>query len=335
MHFYNSPHSSTTITSHLSMTQTKHSLLEKSSNYVKIFILLCLPLNTALAGDIFFDGFESGDKNGIVGDGTWAVSNNITISTENPKTGSYAMILPFAKRNSNGYSNTEQRFKLGGRRPEIWVKYDLFIPANYVHEKNVAGKSSNNKAFLALWAGTYSPENREGPLLWTEFRPDGSGGSVLDLKVASRINGIGQGVGGAGHSSNGIKAIDKGHWMTVIIHAKNATEADWASRTGGDPNVAYTKGDGVYEIWKKNWKGVTDKLINVQNGAFYATQPNSTLPTRGFSDGYLLGWANAGFAEVTNFKIDNFTISTTPLYFDGTAAPVDGTAAPKPPIISK
>ena len=119
---------------------------------------------------------------------------------------------------------------------------------------------------------------------------------------------------GDGKSSHGIVTDDKGHWMTIVIHVKYASASN---------------DDGITEVWKTNWHGDTEKLMNIHDGPWYSTAPDGTK-ARGFDQGYFLGWANSGFAEETVFYMDNVTFSTDPLSND--YVPVN-TAAPKPPTI--
>ena len=273
-----------------------------------------------MADIIFTDDFESGSlhegskqQNGFF----WRIGDDTEVSTENKKNGSYSLRFFFEGKEDGKDASSEQRFYLGGHHPDIWVKYDLFIPSNYVH-RNSTG-SDNNKGFLWLWAQGYSCKEREGPKLGSHFWPRDNGDSKVSMYATACENGE-QKIQehwlsteeGDGKSNNGIINDDRGHWMTLIMHAKYATKAN---------------NDGVFEMWKTNWRGETDKLMNIHNGAWYSTQPNSNEPARGFDQGYLLGWANSGFDEDTIIYLDNIVFSTGPLV-------TDAVAAPKPPKIS-
>ena len=316
-HFYISPR--------LSITYPKLTLLRIKwpLSYI-IFILSCISFNTALAGEIFSTGFESGSINAgekLQNGFYFKASKNTSVSSENPKTGNYSLKFRFPAVGSEGnkYSSASRHFNLGGHYPDLWIKYDLYIPQNYTH-RNSGGPGSYNNKFMMLWAGTYDGANREGPIIGGHFWPNGRGTSTLSAWAVARINGVVKldknwncSTCGDGKSSHGIVDEDKGHWMTLVIHTKYAS---------------ISNNDGVYEVWKTNWRGETEKLINIHNGPWYATKPNSNEPARGFDQGYLLGWANSGFVEETVLYMDNLTFSTTPLTNDYAYV-----ASPKPPSV--
>ena len=298
--------------------------------FIKLFILFYLPFNTALAGEIYSTSFESGSisnvkvlQNGF----SWGEGTYTSVSSERSKSGNYSLKFRFkATPELDGDSWSEQRFNLGGYYPDIWIKYDLFIPGNYVH-RTVKPKSTaqtNNKGHIALWAGKYSNPGAEGPALLTQLWSAHWSDTAISQAVTTAISSIndvrvlnnnyndpGE---ENGRSSKAIVESDRGHWMTIVIHAKYATTAN---------------NDGVFEIWKTDWKGNTIKLIDIQDGPWYGTQPNGN-PARGFEKGYLLGWANSGFEEETILYLDNITFSTSPLNNDTVT---NYLAPPKPPAI--
>jgi len=309
-------------------------------------MLFCLPFNTALAGEIFSTGFESG-LNG--GNGfSWQGSTNTTVSKENPNTGEYSLRFKFKASDKNAFA--EHRFRLapvnsGVFYPEIWIKYDLYIPANYNHRRVNPSNTglTNNKGFVWLWTDTGGSNNnyehpREGPKIgghiWANSKED-NGESRFALFSGARINGArindtawdcSESKCNPGKSSHAILENDRGHWMTIVVHAKYATEAKYLEAMAADGSYDRGDGDGVVEIWKTNWQGETIKLVDVHHGHWYGTQIGSAEPARGFNYGYLLGWANSGFNEDTILHIDNITFSTTPLV-------ADYVSAPKPPTI--
>lgn len=293
--------------------------MKRPSNYIKIFILFCLPINTALAGEIFSSGFESGSldagakqQNGFF----WGVGKNTSVSTTNSNTGSYSLKLTYLIKNDNGYSNSEQPFELGGNYPELWLKYDLYVPSNYYHEANPSNPvtAKNNKGLANIWGGSSGGAGRNGPKLATHFFPTGTQGASNIVAYASARQSGDIALQRNWNNDDGVGYFmtpnDEGHWMTVVLHLKYATIAN---------------NDGVYEIWKTDWQGKTTQMINIHDGNWYSTQDDGS-PATGFDKGYLLGWANAGYAKETIFYIDNITFSTTPLTDDYVAAP-------KPPTI--
>ena len=229
----------------------------------------------------FSDVFSSGDLSHVENGCRWTDQANTRVITS--PNGTSALEFTFPTGTSDGDAWAEQRFSLGGNYPELWMSYDLYIPQNYVH-RNGGG---NNKAFSYFWSGDYGALT--GPLLATNFWPDGNGGSRLSQWMRTPTF-------GGRHlwaddpvwiDSHGIISSDLGQWMHVVVHAKYATEAN---------------NDGVYEIWKNG-----AKLIGITNGDWYV--PNA----QGFDQGYLLGWANSGFDVETKLYIDNIKFSAQPL----------------------
>lgn len=324
LHFYSS--------SRLSVIYPKPALF-----YIKVFILLCLPFNTALAGEIFATGFESGSlDNGQEQQNSfsWGSSTYATVSTENPKSGRYSLRFRFRAAGGDNPQHedawAEQRFNLGGNYKDMWVKFDLFIPSNYVHRIPTmppdTSTNSNNKAGVWLWGGGqdgYKDAYRNGPLIGAQWWSRGAEESEYVVIARANVDGkitLNKNWNCAecsdGKSNYGIIENDKGHWMTITSHYKYATIAN---------------NDGIAEVWKTDWQGNTIKLVDIHDGPWYATKPQSTEPGTGFDAGYLLGWAASGFIEETIMYIDNITFSTTPLSTDSDTP--NTLAPPMPPTV--
>ena len=259
-------------------------------------------------------------------------SSGIVVSNAQAKSGSQSVLFPFKR------FLKEMRFHIGSSQKELWFSWDQYIPSNYFHGDNPPGHnpSSENNKFLTLWGGGnagYNGDFRIGPLLLAQnekYQDGSSGQSFCRLVVFSRIETVGQGVayfnpGGAGGDGqgilirtadiigNGTAANPQGSWMKITAHIRYATRADWVARTGGDPNVAYTEGDGIYELWRTDYQGNISKIIDVNRGPFYATNSITLGEANGFDTGYLLGANNYEFLETTNVYVDNWIISTNPL----------------------
>jgi len=269
-----------------------------------------------IQGVIAFADFEDGTFTFKTGNATWKQNlTNVEVSNENPRTGNYSLRCAYPVENANGYSyGVEVDFFLADFYPDLWCKYDLFIPANYVHDPNTQGNGDNNK-FYNVWAGTYDSADREGPSLLVQTNP------TSDLVSLGVLTSFSQTANkewscttcGAGKMSNCITQNDIGHWMTLVIHSKYATEAQYLAQLALDGTYEYDEGDGVFQIWKTDWEGNTSSRLNVQTGGWYGTRVDRVTPARGFDKGRFLGWCNAGFAEETVFYIDNVTFSTEPL----------------------
>ncbi len=238
-------------------------------------------------GAVFCDDFETGDLSQTGNGFTWDPPYRTAVVAEQPKDGSYSLRFEWGEDADGEDSTAEQRFKLGGNYDELWVRYDVLIPGNYFHRPQ-SGGPQNNKGFLYLWSGDYGAPSGPGmgPNLWNG---PSAGQSDASLYVWGPID---------RHwwpddpawSGTSIETSDYGTWMAVYMHYKYATASN---------------DDGVAEIWKRPAGGSWQQLLSIDDGDWYLSgQP-------GFDQGYLWGWANSGFAEVTRIYIDNIAFSTT------------------------
>ncbi|WP_148862577.1 hypothetical protein [Marinobacter fonticola] len=208
------------------------------------------------------------------------------------KTGNHSLNF----RYNVGKSWVEQRFQIGEAHPEIWMSFWLRVPTNYSHP-TVAGASDNQKLF-ALWMDGYSTKG-EGSTVSMEFRGSGGGSSYFYGKISP---GGYKGTGGDRGAAPFIEVPgDRGKWMHLVVHAVSETSAGAA--------------DGVMEVWRK-WEGNAEyvKTHDLKN------QPISlSSSVKGFSRGYLMGWANAPYPVTTDFLLDDFELSTNPLFSSSNA----------------
>lgn len=247
---------------------------------------------SASAGVFFQDDFESGDLSHEENGARWGSDRQARVLTENPKTGNYSLRFFYPGTTPEKDSFAELRFHLAPNRySELWIRYDLYVPANFYHRD--APGSDNNK-FLALWSGAH-PRGFTGPALVPNYWPRPSGESHLILFAGGPQNPDGSGqMFRKNYWDEGgqiFEVADRGKWLTIIVHAKYATPAN---------------DDGIFRLWKIR-DGVTIPVLDKTDGAWYVPgQP-------GFDGGYLMGWANAGFAQDTSFFLDNIKFSTTSL----------------------
>lgn len=267
---------------------------------------------------LFSDGFESGGtsytQNGI----KWVDKASVSVVSGQAKSGSYAAKFHFTGSTDLAADAwSELRFSLGALRKEIWIKYDLYVPANYYHR--VPTGSGNNKGYIMLWSGDYT--NNPSQLSAISFWPDANGSSMMCANFKSNgspsthkcnQNDISGNI--AVTATTKVIALDpsksNGKWETTVIHIKAA-----------DVGVA----NGIYEVWKNGTK--IWATLNVPN---YAT----TEAANGFEQGYILGWANSGFNQDTDFYVDNVVFGTTgaDVGISGSTA-VSTTSAPSAPSL--
>tara|TARA_R110002074_G_scaffold383969_1_gene564423 strand:+ start:21976 stop:22866 length:891 start_codon:yes stop_codon:yes gene_type:complete len=208
------------------------------------------------------------------------------------KTGNYAMML----RYNVGKSWTEQRFSFSEPQPDIWMSFWLRVPTNFTHP--VKGGAGDNQKLFFLWMDGYSTKG-EGSSVGMEFRGNGRGGSYFYGKVSPGGN---KGTAGDRGRAPFIDVPgDRGKWMHLVVHV--------ASESSAGAN------DGLMEVWRK-WEDDA-KYIKTQDLKNQPIRLSSSV--KGFSQGYLMGWANAVYPVETEFLLDDFNLSSTPLFSSSNA----------------
>lgn len=105
---------------------------------------------------LFSDGFESGDFSKEENGCGWAsLANDASVTTDNPRSGSFALHYPYTDANS------ELKFNISGQPTQIWLEWWVYIPAAYATSWPTG--NANHK-FLRLWGGPngYSSVNKVG-----------------------------------------------------------------------------------------------------------------------------------------------------------------------------
>jgi hypothetical protein len=261
---------------------------------VALALAIALPVHAEV---LLKDGFDSRDLNAKTGAAHWTDKASVSVANFPQGTSNYA--AKFTYTASNPWS--ELRFDLGKLSTEVWVQFDLYIPANYVHATiNANSSAGTNNKFIQLWGANYSEYSQAGICTWANT------GGVDPSYAQAEWNFNGTGLGANGQAAKSfIAAADKGKWVTYRIYVKAAT--------------ASTK--GTFRTWK-NGSLVIDNT-NVLNG-YSASAPNA------YRYGYLMGWANSGFKQTTEFYIDNVVIGTTQADVDNAAAAAGQQPAPVP-----
>jgi hypothetical protein len=253
---------------------------------------------------LFFDSFESGDMSATNRDGfQWERNNRTSVVTMKPGPrivwhngprdeagpadadwtahhGDHALRFRYPA----GEAWSEQRFDLGGAYPEIWIRYWLRVPQNFQHG---AGNPSNHK-FFALWMDGYSQHGKGPTIVWNFWRQDDGNSRFSFSHSRDPV--------GAGHHGLApdflVSPRDRGRWMQIVLYAKMSSAPD--------------QNDGEARIWRR-WQDEKDfALISETVGrGFHAPEDGP----QGWSAGYILGWANAAYAEDTEWLLDSFTVS--------------------------
>lgn len=253
---------------------------------------------------LFYDSFESGDMSATNDDGfRWTDGRRRSLVTSthriwsasgttydpipeganwdpHPEGGTVSLRFNY----NSEQPHAEQRFELGASYPELWFRFWLKVPDNYTHG-NPSGSSSNNKLF-SLWT--------------TEYSASGHPTFIAGLWRNSSTNSTRLTLGGSdsnGHAGD-IEADelfisvprDRGRWMQIVINIKESSNQ--------------SSSDGVVRIWRR-WE---------DQDSFNLLAERSDLNYNGeWRAGYLMGWANSGFSEQTEFLLGDFVIDTKPL----------------------
>jgi hypothetical protein len=256
-----------------------------------LIILIILPMNYAIAGDFFTDGFESGDFTHKENAAGWVAANSgvndsMTVSTDMAHSGSFS-----AKFHFSGSSDladdawSELRYQLGpDGYPEWYLSYYMYLPSNYVI-RNATG--TDNTKLGTVWGDTYSVDGRfnveiEGPGAGVSIRKKRS--APYPYTQAACENGV-LTWGPNTPTWTGILAT-RGTWTHWEYHFKMDTGA----------------GDGEYQLWINNVKVLEETNINVIG---------SPCTPYYMKNGYLMGWSNSGFDQDTDVYIDDVVFSTT------------------------
>jgi hypothetical protein len=275
---------------------------------------------TAITGNIFSDGLESGNFDSsvtaqgagwdrlasttisIIRNDSFAVCNDSgPITPPNgpvdaiqewessplaPADGAHSLRTRFAASAGDAWS--EMRFKLGTWEPtDCWVAFDIRVPVNHFHRDPSSG--GNNNKLLRLFGSSYTSGGKVG----MEFRPDIDGTGSSNMYIMSDTAGNQTSTPIADSVIFARVPEDRGRWQRIIFHAVSETSLGAA--------------DGVVQLWRR-WEDET---------TFTKLSENLNVPLRrgdgavaGFNKGYLMGYANSGYAADTEFLIDNFNIGT-------------------------
>lgn len=214
---------------------------------------------------IFFDDLDTDPISNH-----WAYLNSVNVSANNSKSGNRALEFYFKGGDENTDSHAEARFDLGAKYSELTIVFDLFVPSNFNH-RNAPGPDNNK--FLRLWTNTYNDLEKVGVSTWSQANGGSAIGEDFVLRQYSSMSTM------ITSRSDWISASDKGKWMSVKIYIK----------------VSNDKEPGQIKLYKNG--SLFHENTQIDN--------NHIMGEQGLQFGYLLGWANSGFAEDTYMYIDN------------------------------
>ena len=277
-------------------------------------------LTTVANGEpLLVDSFESGDMSGTNEAGfDWGGNNRTSVVTAegvvysngekdiaipsgrdwDPKDGEHSLRFRYPA----GQNMAEQRFDLGGAYPNLWYKYWLKVPINYSHSTSTP---TNNK-FFATWMDGYS-KSGDGPTVFWNLLSNGNGGSNI---AVSHSDG-GYTIGGPQMQSTPFIKVpeDRGRWMEVAIHVQASSPTE----------------TGTIELWRR-WENENSfTQIHLVEDAYLKIPSQGP---NGWSEGYIMGWANAPYKVDTEWLLDSFAVSVDPLMSSGEVS-----TKPNPPVL--
>ncbi len=270
-------------------------------------IALLTAMTSASAAVIVNDSFESGNLSAPgTTDFAWlGPAGDAGVVSKGAKTGQFSLGFTYPA----GEPWAEVGFTLNVPRPEVWMRYWIRVPTNFLHSATGSNGAVNNK-FMSIWMDGYDARG-DGSSFWLSMERSGNGNSDLAFTYTKGSN-----TGSLAYSQQKpfINAqSDRGRWMQIVLHLKAQSA----------PGV----NNGVIETWRR-WES---------ESGFTQLHKKTDVPLRvpasgakGFSRGYLLGWANGEYDQATEWFIDDFTMSTTSLLNGGGTAP-----APTPEELSK
>lgn len=188
-----------------------------------------------------------------------------------------------------GEYQSEQRFSLEDAHTDLWIRFWLKVPINFKHSSN---SPTNNKLF-ALWMDGYSSKG-DGPTAFWTFWHDGSGGSTLAYHYARG----GYTVANAAKEQTSFIRYpeDQGRWMQIVMRVKAASSS--------------SANDGIMQFYRRWADESSFTLFHDHRSADIA--PPSGGPF-GWKAGYFMGWSNPGYAQDTEWLLDDLVISRSSL----------------------
>lgn len=181
--------------------------------------------------------------------------------------------------------------------PDLWTRFDLFIPTNY-HHFNVGPGQVNDKWFV-VYKNAYL-QSSSGVANFFEMVPDGDSGDSLCTYTDSAVGGLARDWDfinipeleqGENDQVFAVRKVEAGTWIDFCFRCKVPTNA--------------SSNDGLIHCYKN---GVL--AWGVSHG-FY--DPENDPAKAGFDRGYLMGYHNSEIQSGGNqtWYLANFRIGTT------------------------
>ncbi|RTL03906.1 hypothetical protein EKK58_11690 [Candidatus Dependentiae bacterium] len=251
------------------------------------------PTSARPSGTVGYDNFGSGNftsATGFTWQGQDPLLRSIVTATRPGGSGTNAMQLHYW--GGPGDSISETRFDLSASYPEIYIRWWLRVPTNFIHQQQPSASGDNNKLFF-IWMDGYSGDGTGASVGW-EYWSDGAGGSQLAVHHT-----IGNNTGAGphlGYTPFISVPADRGRWMKLIMRVKMSS--------------GRTVSDGEIQMWRQWADEPTPTLKHNEIGVLLPSPSSGGITA--FHSGYFLGACNTGFASDTDFLIDDVEFSVTP-----------------------
>jgi uncharacterized protein YjdB len=242
---------------------------------------------------LFYDGFESGDLSHTENGVSWTGSVGV-VKGEHAFSGAHAQRHRYGPDPVTGQPRwSEQRFRLapaaGAGYSEVWVEFMIRWPDNFVHEPKLP---SNNKLF-AIWSEHYNDPDKTGISVIFNYEKVAQNtlGSHINIHATSDGYNLNPNQHVVRHDNIVSASGHNGQWLRFRIHIRAAS----------GPGVK----DGLFRLWRDN-----TLVAELTDWPLYRTGGHNY-----FRNGYVMGWANSasslGFAETTDFYLDDFKVFTS------------------------
>ena len=206
--------------------------------------------------------------------------------------------------------------------PEAWMSYDVFVPANYTHQRFDNGAidegtsrevqgGANNKV-IYLWNGSYEGrDNGTGSAIGIQSFPSDFTTEVFGKSSQSTFHG-----GYHGHTQtyvhpdyrlgprkSGYEYLGPNDIANLFLDSQLGT---WVNlKLGMKAESAIGAADGWFSRYNNGVLAAHQENITTLWGL---SKTNNKL---GFDRGYIWGYANSGFQETTTLYLTNFKFGTT------------------------
>ncbi len=250
--------------------------------------------------------FEDGFENYSVGDtlstsvspngfswGTNGYGNYVPVSSNFSHSGNKSLRFSYPGVPSGSDGQRQEGFQLvqnaSSAPTEVWLDWWVYFPSNFVWRYNET--PGNNNKLMVLWAQSYSVS--------TDLLSDLEYQSFVGIPTARahitlRSNPLGEpDIYGSGDANADLGIIFNsseeiaGTWNHIQYHLR-AGKSDFSD-------------NGTFQVWLNGNKIVQ----SYADYPIYTAEP----PANNFwMNGYIMGWANSGFTNVTSFYIDDFKV---------------------------